>query len=34
MTTNFGNQRGARWKTITACAVAVWALSSVWRYKG
>ena len=28
MTTNVGNQRGARWKTITACAVAVWALSS------
>jgi fructose transport system substrate-binding protein len=28
MTINVGNQRGARWKTITACAVAVWALSS------
>ena len=28
MTTNVGNQRGARWKTITACAVAAWALSS------
>ena len=28
MTINVGNQRRARWKTITACAVAVWALSS------
>src|ERR1700723_4267286 len=28
MTTTLGNRRGARWKTITACAVAVWALSS------
>jgi fructose transport system substrate-binding protein len=28
MTTNVGNRRGARWKTITTCAVAVWALSS------
>src|ERR1700677_4372617 len=28
MRTNLGDQRGARWKTITACAVAVWALAS------
>src|ERR1700729_123860 len=28
MTTNVGNQRGARWKTIPACPVAVGALSS------
>ena len=28
MTTNVGNRRGARWKTITACAVAAWALAA------
>ena len=31
MTTNVGNRRGARWKTITACAVAAWALASAAR---
>jgi fructose transport system substrate-binding protein len=29
MTKNVGIQRGARWKTIAACAVAAWALTSV-----
>src|ERR1700723_4136707 len=28
MTTTLGNRRGARWKTITACAVAVGAVSA------
>ena len=28
MTKNVGIQRGARWKTIAACAVAAWALTS------
>ena len=28
MTTTVGNQRGARWTTIAACAVAAWALTS------
>src|SRR3984893_12523417 len=28
MTMNIRNQRGVRWKTLAACAVAVWALSS------